>query len=71
MSSNVSLLERFLRVVLGLFMGLGPLFGTAAIFDKATVSIVIILIGVVLFVTGLIGIFPVFRILRLKKDRLC
>ena len=71
MSLNISLLERFLRVVLGLMMGLGPLFGSAAIFDKAAVSIAIILTGVILFVTGLIGINPIYRILRLKKDRAC
>ena len=71
MSSNLPWPERFLRVVLGVLMGIGPLFGSAAFFDQAAVSIVIILIGVVLFVTGLIGICPDYRILRFKKDRLC
>lgn len=71
MCSKVSLPDRFLRVFLGLMLGLVPLFHGAAIFDVATVSIAIMCVGVALLVTGVIGICPIYWLLGFKKDQPC
>jgi hypothetical protein len=62
MKPKMSLIERFVRVLLGLLMKVVPLFNSAAIFDIAAVSIPIIFAGGAVIVTGLFGVRPIYRL---------
>lgn len=67
MCPNMPLLERLVRVSLGLSMKLVPLFNSAAIFDISAVSIPVMLAGTFLLVTGLLGVCPIYRLFGVQR----
>jgi hypothetical protein len=71
MRTNITVWERVLRILIGLFMGFGPLFSGLNVFDIAAVSLTIMFVGVVLLITGVIGICPMYRKFNGQGDRSC
>jgi uncharacterized membrane protein HdeD (DUF308 family) len=62
MKSNVSNLDRIIRVILGI--ALGALYFTSTITGIA--GIIALVLGVVFLVTGIVGFCPLYALLKLS-----
>jgi hypothetical protein len=62
MNSNVGSLDRILRIILGVVLGVLYFNGTVA----GTLGVVLLVVGIVLILTALIKFCPIYRILGMN-----
>lgn len=66
MTVNVGSLDRTLRAILGLILMILPFLGVWAGFQNMYVTYASVIVGIILLVTGLVGMCPIYSLLGLK-----
>ena len=66
MTVNVGSLDRTLRGILGLILMILPFLGVWAGFQNMYVTYASVIVGIILLVTGLVGMCPIYSLLGLK-----
>lgn len=70
MKMNVGNIDRFVRALLGIALLISPLLNIPAIWSNATFAYVSMAVGLVLAVTALIGVCPLYRLIGISTCRL-
>jgi hypothetical protein len=70
MAANIGSLDRILRLVAGAALIATAFLSGLALFDDTTVKYGAVLVGVVLIVTGLVRLCPLYSILGIRTCKL-
>ena len=69
MTKNESNLDRAVRAVLGLFLVLMPLFGSAAFFANPVIYWLSLIIGVIMLVTAATGFCALYALFGIRTNK--
>jgi len=69
MTTNVGKMDRILRLVVGALLIMAPLLNVMGSGTDAIIAYVLIGVGTVLVLTSILGVCPIYRLLRIKTGQ--
>ena len=69
MNANVGVIDRLVRVGLGVILFLSPLLNVPAIWESQTLVYASMAVGLILVATGLFSFCPLYRVLGIGTKR--
>lgn len=69
MNANVGMIDRLIRIALGAVLLLSPLLNIPEIWSSQTLAYLSMVVGLVLFGTGLSGFCLLYRVLGIRTNK--